>query len=83
MVQRGVTHGSVVVVVVVDGTAISTTTLVSDAKFSSPGVPVLAVSMVVIRHVVQAEIYGDAGHLEPAVLRATGEHRTSKTQTAA
>ncbi|PYO16041.1 MAG: hypothetical protein DMD31_03745 [Gemmatimonadetes bacterium] len=46
-------------------------------------VPVLAVSMVVIRHVVQAEIYGDAGHLEPAVLRATGEHRTSKTQTAA
>jgi len=41
------------------------------------------VSMVVIRHVVQAEIYGDAGHLEPAVLRATGEHRTSKTQTAA
>src|SRR5438445_18103 len=46
-------------------------------------VPVLAVSMVVIRLVVQAEIYGDAGHLEPAVLRATGEHRTSKTQTAA
>src|SRR5437870_10659885 len=46
-------------------------------------VPVLAVTMVVIRHVVQAEIYGDAGHLEPAVLRATGEHRTSKTQTAA
>ena len=46
-------------------------------------VPVLAVSMVVIRHVVQAEIYGDAGHLEPAVLRATGEHRTPKTQTAA
>jgi len=39
-------------------------------------VPVLAVALVVIRHVVQAEIYGDTGHLEPAVLRATGEHRT-------
>ena len=36
-------------------------------------VPVLAVTMVVLRHVVQGEVYGDAGHAEPAVLRATGE----------
>ena len=41
-------------------------------------VPVLAVAMVVLRHVVQAEVYGDTGHLEPAVLRATGEHRTPR-----
>lgn len=38
-------------------------------------VPVLAVAMVVVRHVVQGEIYGE-GQLEPAVLRSTGEHRT-------
>ncbi len=44
-------------------------------------VPVLAVAMVVIRHVVQAEIYGDTGHLEPAVLRATGEYRAPKPPT--
>jgi hypothetical protein len=55
IVQRGVVHGSVVVVavvavivvvavmvvVVVVGSSTGTTTLVSDAKFSSPGVPVL------------------------------------------
>ncbi len=41
-------------------------------------VPVLAVAMVVLRHVVQAEIYGDAGHVEPAVLRTTGEHRAPR-----
>src|SRR5207247_2033734 len=41
-------------------------------------VPVLAVAMVVLRHVVQAEVYGDTGHLEPAVLRATGEHRSPR-----
>ncbi len=41
-------------------------------------VPVLAVTMVVLRHVVQGELYGDTSHLEPAVLRATGEHRTPK-----
>jgi len=41
-------------------------------------VPVLAVVMVVLRHVVQAEVYGDTGHLEPAVLRATGEHRSPR-----
>jgi predicted PurR-regulated permease PerM len=42
-------------------------------------VPVLAVALVVVRHVVQAELYGDRGHVEPAVLRATGEHRTHFT----
>jgi predicted PurR-regulated permease PerM len=42
-------------------------------------VPVLAVVIVIVRHVLQAEIYGDAGHLEPAVLRATGEHRTPRS----
>jgi predicted PurR-regulated permease PerM len=46
-------------------------------------VPVLAVTMVLLRHVVQAELYGDAGHLEPAVLRATAESRTPKTRTLA
>jgi len=46
-------------------------------------VPVLAVTMVLVRHVLQAEIYGDAGHLEPAVLRATGEYRTARTLTSA
>ncbi len=43
-------------------------------------VPVLAVALVVIRHVLQAEIYGDTHHLEPAVLRASGEQRTPRTQ---
>jgi len=38
-------------------------------------VPVLAVTMVVVRHVVQGELYGDVTHLEPAVLRASGEFR--------
>jgi predicted PurR-regulated permease PerM len=41
-------------------------------------VPVLAVAIVVVRHVVQAEIYGDIELLEPAVLRRTGEHRTPR-----
>ncbi len=43
-------------------------------------VPVLAVTMVVVRHVVQGEIYGDIGLTEPAVLRATGEFPTQKTK---
>ena len=43
-------------------------------------VPVLAVSMVVLRHVLQAEIYGDAGLAEPAVLRATGEFAAPRTK---
>jgi len=46
-------------------------------------VPVLAVTMVVLRHVVQGEIYGDAEHVEPAVLRTTSEFRTPRTSTAA
>jgi predicted PurR-regulated permease PerM len=32
-------------------------------------VPILALALVVLRHVVQGEIYGDAGQIEPAVLR--------------
>ncbi len=46
-------------------------------------VPVLAVTMVIVRHVVQGEIYGDAEHVEPAVLRNTSEFRTPRTPTAA
>src|SRR5437867_3506250 len=46
-------------------------------------VPVLAVTMVFVRHVVQVEIYGDTGHAEPAVLRSTAEFRIPKTPTAA
>ncbi len=46
-------------------------------------VPVLAVVMVVIRHVLQGEIYGDTARYEPAVLRTTAEFRTPKTPTAA
>jgi predicted PurR-regulated permease PerM len=41
-------------------------------------VPVLAVTIVLVRHILQGEVYGDTGHLEPAVLRATGEHRTPR-----
>ncbi|PYP49235.1 MAG: hypothetical protein DMD45_15170 [Gemmatimonadetes bacterium] len=43
-------------------------------------VPVLAVTLVVLRHVLQAEMYGDAGHAEPAVLRATGEFATPRSK---
>jgi len=43
-------------------------------------VPVLAVALVVIRHVLQGEIYGDARHPEPAVLRASGEQRAPRSQ---
>ena len=42
-------------------------------------VPVLAVTIVVVRHVLQGEIYGDTGPGEPAVLRATGEFRTPRS----
>lgn len=38
-------------------------------------VPVLAVSMVIIRHVLQEAIYGDAAPLEAAVLKTTGQYR--------
>jgi predicted PurR-regulated permease PerM len=41
-------------------------------------VPVLAVTLVLVRHILQAEIYGDANHVEPAVLRTTGEYRRPK-----
>ena len=34
-------------------------------------VPVLAVTTVFVRHVVQGALYGDVGSLEPAVLRTT------------
>jgi len=45
-------------------------------------VPVLAVTMVVLRHVVQGEVYGDAGRSEPAVLRATGEFVAPRSKVA-
>src|SRR6266576_3806431 len=45
--------------------------------------PVLAVTIVVVRHIVQGEIYGDAERFEPAVLRTTSEFRTPRTPTAA
>jgi len=41
-------------------------------------VPILAVVIVVIRHVLQGEIYGDETHYEPAVLRTTAEFRTPR-----
>jgi predicted PurR-regulated permease PerM len=46
-------------------------------------VPILAVTLVVVRHVVFGELYGDTSHQEPAVLRATGEFRTPRAKTAA
>src|SRR2546422_10867298 len=50
-------------------------------------VPVVAVSIVLVRHVVQGELYGDLTHVRPAVLRASGEFRgpgtLAKTQTSA
>jgi predicted PurR-regulated permease PerM len=41
-------------------------------------VPVLAVTMVVVRHVLQEAIYGDSAPLEAAVLKTTGQHRTAE-----
>ena len=38
-------------------------------------VPVLAVLLVLVRHVLHGEIYGDVDRQQPAVLRSTGEHR--------
>ncbi len=38
-------------------------------------VPILAVTLVLVRHVLHGEIYGDVDRQQPAVLRATGEHR--------
>jgi predicted PurR-regulated permease PerM len=34
-------------------------------------VPIVALVLLIVRHVVQAEIYGDTGHVGPAVLRTT------------
>jgi predicted PurR-regulated permease PerM len=42
-------------------------------------VPVLAVTLVIVRHVVQGEIYGEGEPFEPAVLRTTGAHRGPAT----
>ncbi|MGH7522194.1 MAG: hypothetical protein ACREMI_13045, partial [Gemmatimonadales bacterium] len=36
-------------------------------------VPVLCVTMVLIRHILHGEIYGESAGAEPAVLRPTGE----------
>lgn len=44
-------------------------------------VPVLAVTVVVVRHVLHGEIYGDTGHQESAVLRVSGQFRTPKLST--
>jgi predicted PurR-regulated permease PerM len=38
-------------------------------------VPILALTMVFVRHVVQGEVYGDAQGVQPAVLRSVGERR--------
>ncbi len=46
-------------------------------------VPVLAVTLVVIRHVLQGEIYGESEVFEPAVLRTTGERRVTEERRAA
>jgi predicted PurR-regulated permease PerM len=45
-------------------------------------VPILALTMVVVRHVVQREIFGDVGHLEPAALH-TSERRVRDRRTPA
>ncbi len=44
-------------------------------------VPILAVTMVVFRHILQGEIYGDSVHVEPAVLRISGQFRVPKATT--
>jgi predicted PurR-regulated permease PerM len=38
-------------------------------------VPILAVTLVLVRHVLHGEIYGDVDRQQPAVLRSTGEYR--------
>ena len=43
-------------------------------------VPILALTMVVVRHILQGEIYGDATEVRPAVLRSTAEHRVPRPQ---
>ena len=44
-------------------------------------VPILAVAMVIVRHVLLAEVYGDTSHFEPAVLRVSGQFRVPTTKT--
>jgi predicted PurR-regulated permease PerM len=44
-------------------------------------VPVLAVTVVVVRHVLHGEIYGDTGSEESAVLRVSGQFRAPKLST--
>ena len=39
-------------------------------------VPIIAVTLVLVRHVLHGEIYGDVDRQQPAVLRSTGEYRT-------
>ena len=43
-------------------------------------VPILALTMVVVRHILQGEIYGDTAEARPAVLRSTAEHRVPRPQ---
>jgi predicted PurR-regulated permease PerM len=40
-------------------------------------VPTLAVTLVIVRHVLQGEIYGEGDTFEPAVLKITGQHRVT------
>ena len=44
-------------------------------------VPILALTLVVIRHILQGEIYGDPIEARPAVLRSTAEHRIPRLKT--
>ena len=43
-------------------------------------VPILAVTLVLVRHVLHGEIYGDPERLQPAVLRPSGEFRVPATR---
>lgn len=45
-------------------------------------VPVLAVTMVLVRHVLHGEVYGERGALEHAVLVHTGEFRAARRRSA-
>ena len=42
-------------------------------------VPILAVTLVLVRHILQGEIYGEADLDKPAVLRLSAEHRVPTT----
>jgi predicted PurR-regulated permease PerM len=43
-------------------------------------VPILAVTLVLVRHVLHGQIYGDPERLQPAVLRPSGEYRVPATR---